>query len=89
MAQAQGQRPDPPRGRHRLQIDWHGENKEVFAKEERELTVYHVPGGTMIDFAARLRTTGGLVKLATSREPSKHDTAHWRWLPIRGRSSST
>lgn len=50
-------------GRHRLQIDWHGENKEVFAREERELTVYHVPGGTMIDFASRLKTTGGPAKL--------------------------
>src|SRR5207247_2519955 len=50
-------------GRHRLEIAWHGQDKEVIAREERELTVYHFPTGTLIDFASRLRTTGGRVKL--------------------------
>jgi hypothetical protein len=50
-------------GRHRVLVDWHGPKKEVFAKEERELTVYNVPGGTLVDFVARLKTTGGTVKL--------------------------
>jgi hypothetical protein len=49
--------------RHRVAVDWHGEKKEVFAKEEREMTVYNLPGGTMVDFASRLKTTGGKVKL--------------------------
>src|SRR5206468_2819045 len=28
----------PVLGRHRVQVDWHGEKKEVFAREEREIT---------------------------------------------------
>jgi hypothetical protein len=54
----------PVLGRHRVAIDWHGEKKEVFAREERELTVYHVPGGTLVEFASRLKTTAGKVRLA-------------------------
>jgi hypothetical protein len=50
-------------GRHRVAVDWHGPDKEVFAKEEREMTVYGVPGGTLLEFASRLRTTGGKVRL--------------------------
>lgn len=50
-------------GRHRVQIGWHGAKKERFAVEERELTAYQLPGGTLIEFASRLRTTGGPVKL--------------------------
>jgi hypothetical protein len=53
----------PQVARHRLDVAWHGKEKEVFAREERELTVYNFAGGTMIDFASRLRTTGGPVKL--------------------------
>jgi hypothetical protein len=50
-------------GRHRVDIAWHGVNKEVFAREERELTVYNVPGGRLVEFASKVRTTGGPVKL--------------------------
>jgi hypothetical protein len=50
-------------GRHRVLVDWHGEKKEVFAKEERELTAYNLPGGTLVEFTSRLKTTGGKVKL--------------------------
>ncbi len=50
-------------GRHRVLIDWHGPKNDVFAKEERELTVYNVPGGTLVQFVTRLKTTGGTVKL--------------------------
>jgi hypothetical protein len=53
-------------GRHGVLIDWHGPKNEVFAKEERELTVYPVhwmPGAILIDFVSHLKTTGGLVKL--------------------------
>jgi hypothetical protein len=53
----------PVLGRHRVLIDWHGPKNEVFAKEERELTVYNVPGGTLVQFVTRLKTAGGKVKL--------------------------
>lgn len=53
----------PVLGRHRVLIAWHGADKEVFAREERELTAYQVEGGTLIEFATRLKTTGGRVKL--------------------------
>jgi len=53
----------PVLGRHRLEIAWHGVKKEVFAKEERELTVYNVPGGQLVEFAARLNSTGEKIKL--------------------------
>jgi hypothetical protein len=53
----------PVLGRHLLAIDWHGEKKEVFAHERREMTVYNVPGGTLIDFASELKTADGPVKL--------------------------
>ena len=46
----------PVLGRHRLAISWHGQDKQVFAEEERELTVYHVPSGQLVEFASRLRT---------------------------------
>src|SRR5882672_3175720 len=42
----------PVYGRHRLSIAWHGVKKEVFASEERDLTVYSLPGGTLIEFAS-------------------------------------
>src|SRR5262249_16462011 len=60
----------PVLGRHRVLVDWHGPGKEVFVKEERELTAYALPGGTLIDFAARLHTTGGKVKLDGDPQPA-------------------
>ncbi len=53
----------PVLGRHRVAVAWHGPEKEVFAKEERELTVYRVPGGTLLEFAARMVPADGPVKL--------------------------
>src|SRR5262249_29900185 len=50
-------------GRHRVAVDWHGPDKEVFAKEEREMTVYAVPGGALIGFASRLKSAGGKIHL--------------------------
>src|SRR5262249_50245368 len=50
-------------GRHRLAIGWHGQDKHTFINEERELTVYHVPGGHLVEFAARLRPSAGPVRL--------------------------
>src|SRR5205814_5960118 len=53
----------PVLGRHRAAVAWHGPDQAVFAREEREVTVYNVPGGTLVEFASRLKTTGGPVKL--------------------------
>jgi hypothetical protein len=44
----------PVFGRHRLLVAWHGVKKEVFANEERDLTVYSLPGGTLVEFASEL-----------------------------------
>lgn len=53
----------PVLGRHRVAINWHGVGKEVFAREEREMTVYNIPGGVLVEFASRLRSADGKVKL--------------------------
>jgi hypothetical protein len=53
----------PVLGRHRVHVDWHGQGKKVFASEEREMTAYHLPGGQLVEFASRLRSTAGAVKL--------------------------
>lgn len=53
----------PVLGRHRLEIHWHGQGKEVFAREEREITVYNTPGGILVQFASRLRSAGSPVHL--------------------------
>ncbi len=53
----------PILGRHRVQIGWHGRNKERFAVEERELTVYHVPGGQLVEFVSKLTPVKGTVHL--------------------------
>ena len=50
-------------GRHRLVVDWHGRDDQVFAREERELTAYRTPGGTLIEFASRLAATKSTVTL--------------------------
>jgi len=53
----------PVLGRHAVKVDWHGPPKKVFAHEQRELTVYNVPGGQMVEFASRLASAGGTVKV--------------------------
>jgi len=45
------------------QIAWNGKNKETFAVEERQLIVYNVPGGQLVEFQSVVRTTGGPVLL--------------------------
>ncbi len=50
-------------GRHRLAIDWHGRDGKVFAKEQRELTAYQTNGGTLIEFASRLSSEVGTLRL--------------------------
>ena len=53
----------PVLGRHTVAVDWHGEGSAVFASENRQMTVYNVPGGQMIEFASRLSSKVGKVKL--------------------------
>jgi hypothetical protein len=53
----------PVLGRHRVLITWHGAKNDVFATEERELAVYNVPGGRLVEFTSRLKTAGGTVRL--------------------------
>lgn len=53
----------PVLGRHRVAVDWHGQGNQVFAKEQRELTAYHVPGGVLVEFASRLSSAVGKVRL--------------------------
>lgn len=45
------------------QIAWNGKNKETFAVEERQLIVYKVPGGQLVEFQSVVRTTNGPVSL--------------------------
>ncbi len=53
----------PVLGRHVVAVDWHGRQGDVFAKELREMTVYNTAGGTLIEFASRLESTGSKIKL--------------------------
>jgi hypothetical protein len=53
----------PVVGRHRVAVDWHGKQKKVFGKEKRQMAVYALPGGTLVEFATRLSSTVGKVKL--------------------------
>ncbi|HJZ55471.1 MAG TPA: DUF6807 family protein [Gemmataceae bacterium] len=62
-------------GRQRLAITWHGKDGMTFATEERELTAYAVPGGTLIDFASILKTDLKSVKL--DGDP-QHSGFHFR-----------
>ncbi len=54
----------PVLGRHAVSVDWHGPPKRVFAHEQRELTVYNVPGGQLVEFASRLAADDGTASLA-------------------------
>lgn len=53
----------PLLGRHRVLVTWHGQDGEVIGNEEREFTVYNTPGGQFVEFASRLKTTVGPLKL--------------------------
>ena len=53
----------PVLGRHRVLLGWYGAGDKPFAQEERELTVNRTQGGTLVEFASRLKTTDGKVKL--------------------------
>jgi hypothetical protein len=49
--------------RQRSKLAWHGKDGKPFADELREVTAYHVPGGTLLDWATRLTTTKPKVRL--------------------------
>jgi len=49
--------------RHTAAISWHGKDGKTFADEKRTVTVYHVPGGTLLDWSTDLSTTLDSVKL--------------------------
>jgi hypothetical protein len=53
----------PVFGRHRLSVAWHGAGKEVFAAEERDLSVYSLPGGTLVEFVSEVTPLIAPVKL--------------------------
>ena len=53
----------PILGRHRLLLGWYGAGEKPFALEERELTAYHLKGGTLVEFASRLKSAGGKVRV--------------------------
>jgi hypothetical protein len=53
----------PVVGRQQVAINWHGKGKEVFVTEVRELGVYNLPGGQLVEFASQLTSKVGKVKL--------------------------
>jgi hypothetical protein len=61
--------------RHRAKLSWHGKNGEPFADEEREVTVYDAPGGTLIDWGTTLATK--LEKVRLDGDP-QHAGFHFR-----------
>ncbi len=65
----------PVLGRQLVAIDWRGQDGQPFAHEKREMTVYSLPGGTMVDFASHLETAGERVKL--DGDP-QHSGFHFR-----------
>jgi hypothetical protein len=42
---------------HRFPVTWNGQDGKPFAKEVRQLLVFHSPQGTQIDFTSELRTS--------------------------------
>jgi methane monooxygenase PmoA-like len=62
--------------RQRVRINWHGEKKEVFAEEEREMTVYAPhDNGMLIEFASIVRPKLDNVRL--DGDP-QHSGFHFR-----------
>jgi hypothetical protein len=61
--------------RERDAISWHGKDGNTFATEERDVTTYAVPGGTLIDWATTLSTK--LDKVRLDGDP-QHAGFHFR-----------
>jgi hypothetical protein len=53
----------PLLGRHRVLLGWYGAGEKPFALEEREMTAYRLKGGTLVEFASRLKTAGGKMRV--------------------------
>ncbi len=53
----------PVFARHTAAISWHGKDGKTFADEKRTVTVYHVPGGTLLEWSTVLSTALDSVKL--------------------------
>lgn len=53
----------PVLGRERLGITWNGQDGKTFAVETREITVFQMPGGRLVEFASRLTTEREKVRL--------------------------
>lgn len=49
--------------RHTAAISWHGPDGQTFANETRQVTVYNVPGGTLLDWESELTTELPRVRL--------------------------
>jgi hypothetical protein len=62
-------------GRLRAFVSWHGPDGQKFAGEEREVTAYNVPGGTLIDWSTTLKTE--LPKVRLDGDP-QHSGFHFR-----------
>jgi hypothetical protein len=62
-------------GRHRSAISWHGTDGDTFAAEDREVTAYAIPGGTLIDWSTVLSTK--LDKVRLDGDP-QHAGFHFR-----------
>jgi hypothetical protein len=65
----------PVYARQRLSVAWHGVKKEVFATEERDLSVASLPGGTLLDFVSEL--TPLIAPLKLDGDP-QHAGFHFR-----------
>ncbi len=59
LSQEQG----PVMARHRTSIDWNDQQGKAFCREHRELTVFAVAGGTLIEWSSRLWSVRGTVTL--------------------------
>ena len=53
----------PVLARHRARIDWNGQKGKPFCSEVRELTVFALNGGTLVEWSSRLSSVRGTVTL--------------------------
>jgi hypothetical protein len=53
----------PSFGRHKVKVNWNGQDGKTFAVEERELNVSHPDKGWVVDFASTLTTDRDKVRL--------------------------
>ena len=61
--------------RQTLQIGWHGQDGQIFANERRELTLYPIGNGTLIEWVSELKTP--LDKVRLDGDP-QHAGFHFR-----------